>query len=421
MPDLKLLLAQVIVILIAARGLGWLLHRLHQPRVIGEMVAGIALGPTLLGWLAPSLSATLFPRASLGALHALSQLGLLLFMFLIGLELDLKQLRELGRVAVYTSVASIVAPFTLGGLLALFLYPRFSEPRVNFAIFACFIGTAISITAFPVLARILTERGLLRTRVGALALTCAAVNDATAWCILAGLIAVLRASQQTAASPWLLLLGLCAFVSLMLSVVRRALRQLTERFERTRELTHGLLAVILLFVLVSAWVTEALGVHALFGAFLTGLVMPRQAELTHALWLRIEALVVVLLLPLYFALTGLRSSFLLIAGAQAWLGCALLIGCAIVGKLGGSMLAARRNGLPWREAGAVGVLMNTHGMVELVILNLGLDLGLISPTLFAMMVLMALATTLMAAPLLSWIYPAHLVNVPKPAEVAPRH
>ncbi len=402
MFSFKLLLAQIAIILSAARLLGWLFRKLHQPRVIGEMLAGILLGPSLLGWAAPDLSAALFPASSLPALGALSQLGLLLFMFLIGLELDLKQVRELGRVAIVTSLASIVIPFGFGSLLATALYPLFAEPHINRTAFILFIGTAISITAFPVLARILAERDLLRTRVGALALTCAAINDTAAWCMLAGIVALVRASDLTW-PLWQTLLALTGFVVFMFVVAKPTLQRLVPLYAWRQELSHDILALIFLTVLLAGWVTEALGVHALFGAFLAGLVMPRDADMSQALWLRIEALIVVLLLPLYFALTGLRSSVFLISGAR-WLICAVIIGTAIVGKLGGSTLAARVSGLSWREATAVGILLNTHGMVELVILNIGLDLGIIPPALFSIMVLMALVTTLMAAPLLSLVY-----------------
>ncbi|HZS10035.1 MAG TPA: cation:proton antiporter [Blastocatellia bacterium] len=407
MPSFKLLIAQIAVILIVARLVGWLFRRLQQPRVIGEMVAGILLGPSLLGWVAPGISAALFPPESLGHLSSLSQTGLLLFMFLIGLELDLKQLRELGRAALITSQASIIAPFILGLLLAFYLYPRLSDRSVSFTGFALFMGAAMSITAFPVLARILTERDLLRTRVGSLAITCAAVNDVTAWCILAGIIVVVRASGLPL-PLWLIVAGLGAFILVMLFVVRRALRKLVVLYEKRGGLTHDSLALILLVVLASGWITESLGVHALFGAFLAGIVMPRHHELSQELWQRFEAVVVVLLLPLYFASTGLRSSFFLITGARMWVYCAVIIALAIAGKLGGSLLAARMNGMSWREATAVGVLMNTRGLVELVILNIGLDLGILSPALFSIMVLMALVTTLMTTPLLAWVYPERL-------------
>ncbi len=413
MPDLKLLIAQIATIMIIARLMGWLFHKLHQPRVIGEMVAGILLGPSLLGWVAPQISAALFPPASLGHLSLLSQVGLLLFMFLIGLELDLKQLREQGRAAVITSQASIIVPFILGLLLAFYLYPRFSAPTVNFTAFALFMGAAMSITAFPVLARILTERDLLSTKVGSLAIACAAVNDVTAWCILAGIVVIVRASGLPL-PLWFILVGLGAFVLFMLLVVKRGLQKLVKLYERQGGLTHDSLALIILVVLASGWITESLGVHALFGAFLAGVVMPRHQELSHAIWQRIETLIVVLLLPLYFASTGLRSSFFLIAGARMWFYCAIIIALAVIGKLGGSLVAARMNGMSWREATAVGVLMNTRGLVELVILNVGLDLGVLSPALFSMMVLMALVTTLMTSPLLSWVYPERLARVDAP-------
>src|SRR5262245_8044167 len=323
MLDFKLLIAQIGVILIVARLAGWLFRKLHQPRVIGEMVAGIMLGPSLLGWVAPGASAALFPQASLGYLNALSQVGLLLFMFLVGLELDLEQLRKLGRAAMTTSLTSIIAPFILGFLLALYLYPRLSDRSVNFIGFALFMSIAMSITAFPVLARILIERNLLRTRVGAVAITCAAINDVTAWIILAGIIVLIRSSNLS--SPlWMMLAGLGMFVVTMLVVVRRALRRLVAFYERQGSLTHDVLAVVVLVVMASGWMTEFLGVHALFGAFLAGAIMPRHRELSQDLWRRCETLVVTLLLPLFFAFTGLCSSFFLVVGAQMWFDCVVL-------------------------------------------------------------------------------------------------
>jgi Kef-type K+ transport system membrane component KefB len=404
MFDFKLLIAQIGAILIVSWLVGWLFQRINQPRVVGEMVAGLLLGPSLLGWVAPGVSAALFPPASLGYLNALSQIGLLVFMFLVGLELDLEQLRKLGRAAITTSLASIIAPFILGFLLAIYLYPRLSDRSVNFTGFALFMSIAMSITAFPVLARILTERNLLRSSVGLVAITCAAVNDVTAWVILAGIIVLIRSSSPPL-PLWIMLAGLGMFVLVMLLVVRRALQKLVALYERQKSLTHDVLAVVLLLVMASGWVTEFLGVHALFGAFLAGAIMPRHHELSRELWRRCEGLVVTLLLPLFFAFTGLRSSVFLISGARMWIYCAVIIALAIIGKLLGSMAAARINGMPWREATAVGILMNTRGLVELVILNIGLDLGILSPVLFSIMVLMALVTTFMTSPLLSWVYP----------------
>lgn len=409
MPSFKLLIAQIAVILIVARFVGWLFRKLHQPHVIGEMVAGILLGPSLLGWIAPAISAALFPPASLGSLNSLSQIGLLLFMFLVGLELDLKQLRELGRAAIITSQASILAPFILGFLLAVYLYPRVSDPSVNFTGFALFMSIAMSITAFPVLARILAERDLLRTKVGALAIACAAVNDVTAWCILAGIVVLVRASGLPL-PLWMTLAGLGVFLLVMLFVVKPSLRKLVTLFEKRGMLTHDSLALILLLTLAAGWVTESLGLHALFGAFLAGVIMPRHREFMHEIWQRLESLTVVLLLPLYFAFTGLRSSFLLIVGQGMWGYFLVIFALAVVGKFGGSLAAAKVSGLSWREAAAVGVLMNTRGLVELIILNVGLDLGVLSPALFSVMVLMALVTTFMTSPLLRWIYPDWMAN-----------
>jgi Kef-type K+ transport system membrane component KefB len=407
MASFKLLILQIGTILIAARLVGWIFGRLHQPRVVGEMLAGILLGPSLLGWLAPNFSAALFPADSLGHLNSLSQVGLLIFMFLVGLELDLGHLRELGRAAVMTSWVSIVVPFIIGAAFALYLYPRLSDPTVSFSAFALFMGAAMSVTAFPVLARILAERNMLRTRVGSVAIACAAVDDVTAWCILAAIVVMVRASSLEL-PVWATVSGLVAFVLLMAFVVRPALRRLEHVYEKRAVLTQDLIAIILLVVLASGWATETLGVHALFGAFLAGVMMPRHRELSAELSQRFEALIVVLLLPIYFALTGLRSSVFLISGAKLWLYCAVIIVLAIVGKLGGSLFAARLNGMSWRESAAVGILMNTRGLVELVILNIGHDLGILSPSLFSMMVLMALVTTLMTTPLLKWVYPETL-------------
>jgi len=325
-------------------------------------------------------------------------------MFMVGLELDLGHLRQLGRAAVMISQVSIVAPFVLGFLFAIYLYPTLSGESKTFIGFALFMGSAMSVTAFPVLARILTERKMLRSRVGSVALACAAVDDVTAWCILAAIVVLVR-STGFELPIWLMVGGLAGFVVLMLFVVRRALRTLGARYESRGSLTEDTVAIVFLVVLGCGFITESLGVHALFGAFLAGVVMPRHDGLSRELTQKLEAVVVVLLLPIYFALTGLRSSFFLISGTSLWLYCAAIIVLAVAGKLGGSLVSARMNWMTWREAASVGILMNTRGLVELVILNIGLDLGILSPTLFSIMVLMALFTTIMTTPLLAWIYP----------------
>ena len=396
--DLGLLAIQIVVIVAASRLAGSLLAQLGQPRVVGEMAAGLILGPSVLGRLAPSLSATLFPPASLGFVNAVAQVGLLLFMFLVGLELDPAHLRHRGKAALLTSHASIVAPFLLGTTLALGLYERLAPAGVGFTPFALFLGAAMSVTAFPVLARILADRGMTTTPLGALAIVCAAVDDVTAWCILAAVVMIARASGG--ASLAFTLVGTAIYLVVMLTVVRKLLARLAERAERPGSSAQTHLAVVMLLALTSAWVTERLGIHALFGAFLVGALLPPSGALADAISSRLRDLMIVLMLPLFFAFTGLRTTVSLISGSWLWLVCGLVLLVAIVGKLGGSAVAARAAGMPWRDALSLGALMNTRGLMELVILNVGLDIGVLSPTLFAMMVVMALVTTALTTPLL---------------------
>jgi Kef-type K+ transport system membrane component KefB len=409
MHFLLTLILQIAVILLVARAVGLLFRKIHQPQVVGEMAAGILLGPSLLGWVAPGLSAALFPPESLGYLNTLSQVGLLFFMFLVGLEFDPKLLRGRGHAAVVTSHVSIIAPFFLGAALALYLYPRLSDDSVSFTGFALFMGAAMSVTAFPVLARILTERNLLHTKVGAVTIACAAVDDVTAWTILAVVVAIVRASAVE--TPlWLTLVGTALYLGLMVLGVRRALGWLESFYHSRGRLTQDMVAGVLLLLLASAWTTEWLGIHALFGAFALGAVMPKERGFVHDLSEKLEDVTVVFLLPLFFAFTGLRTSIGLISGGEMWLYTGLILLVAVTGKFGGSALAARATALSWREAGALGILMNTRGLMELVILTIGLELGVISPALFTMMVLMALVTTFMTTPVLEWIYPARMIQ-----------
>jgi Kef-type K+ transport system membrane component KefB len=409
-PDLPLLFIQIIVILLAARIAGALVRRLGQPQVVGEMLAGIALGPSLLGAHAPALAAALFPPQSLGFLNALAQVGLVVFMFLVGLELDPKVFRERGRAAVVISHASLVAPFLLGAILAIVLYATLAGEGVTFTAFALFMGAAMSITAFPVLARILRERQLARTPIGAIAIACAAIDDVTGWCILAVVVVIVRTTGgQPAGSGvplWGTLVGSAAYVAFMLTAGRRMLRTLETRRAACGRVTQDMIAVLVLAMLASAWITEQLGVHALFGAFLVGAVSPKSEAFVQALLSRFEDVLVVLLLPLFFAFTGLRTEVTLIDGATGWLLCALVIVVAVAGKMGGSIIAARAMATPWRDAAVLGALLNTRGLMELVILNVGLDIGVISRELFAMMVLMALVTTFMTTPLVAWLLPS---------------
>ena len=410
MPNLLTLILQIVVIIAASRGVAVLFQRLRQPKVIGEMFAGIMLGPSLFGWLAPHLSASLFPASSLGYLNALSQVGIVIYMFLVGLALNPRDLRERGHVAVLTSHVSIIAPFVLGATLALFLYPRLSDDSVSFTGFALFMGAAMSITAFPVLARILTDRNMLGTSLGALAIACAAVDDVTGWCILAYIVVIIRVYQNSALPLWGMLAGLGAFLVFMLYPGKRLLAGLERIYKREGYLSENVVALMVVIVLGAALITEKLGLHLLFGSFLAGVVMPKEAGFVRHVLEKFESATVVILLPLFFAFTGLRTSIGLIAGSGMWFFFAAILLVAIIGKLFGSMLAARAAGTRWREAAGLGILMNTRGLMELVILNIGLDIGVISPALFSMLVLMALATTFMTAPLLEWVYPLRLIH-----------
>lgn len=400
------LLMQIGVIVIAARLVGRAFRIFHQPQVVGEILAGILLGPSFIGWIVPDIASALFPAASLGYLSALSQLGLLLFMFLVGLELDPHLLRERAHASIVISFVSMGLPFLLGTVLAVYLHPRLSDPAIPVIQFALFVGTAMSITAFPVLARILDERHLVGTHLGTVALACAAVDDVTAWCILAGVVLLVRSTADELPF-WRTLLAIACYVGIMVVGLRPVLRRIEASYRRQSTITHDLLACILLLVLASAWVTEYLTIHALFGAFLLGAIMPKDQQFVQVVTEKIDGLTVVMLLPLFFALTGLRTSIGLISGVEMWLYCGLIMVVAIAGKFGGCALAARLSGIDWREAGALGILMNTRGLVELVVLNVGLEIGVISSEVFTMMVLMALATTMMTSPFLEWMYPAH--------------
>ncbi|HVY28830.1 MAG TPA: cation:proton antiporter [Polyangiaceae bacterium] len=403
LTTLALLLAQIAAILLLSRALSVVTRALGQPLVMAEMLAGILLGPSLLGQLAPHVMDTLFPAASMPVLKTLSQLGLVLFMFVIGLELDPKLLKERRGSSVLISHASIFAPFVLGLGAAWWLHARYAPAGVGFLPFALFCGTAMSVTAFPVLARILTENGLVHTRIGAIAIACAAVDDVTAWCMLAFVVAIARAHGLSEAG---LTAGLAAvFVLVMLFVARPLLKRLSARLLVSGELSSAHLVFVLLLLLASAGITELIGIHALFGAFLLGTVLPRDGGFAKLLIAKLEAVSVLLLLPLFFAFSGLRTRVGLVSGVGDWLVVLGIVGLATLGKFGGSTLAARLTGLGWREANAIGVLMNTRGLMELIVLNVGMDLGVISPTMFTMLVLMALITTFATTPILHWVYP----------------
>ncbi|MBW4682003.1 MAG: cation:proton antiporter [Microcoleus vaginatus WJT46-NPBG5] len=409
MSAVVLVLVEVLIVIGLSRLVGLGFRSIKQPLVIGEIVAGIMLGPSLFGWLAPDLSAFLFPPETVPFLNVLSQVGLIFFMFLIGLELDPKYLKGNLDIAILTSHVSILVPFSLGSILALLLYPLVSNGSVSFTAFAMFLGAAMSITAFPVLARIITENNLQGTRLGTLALTCAAVDDVTAWCLLAVAIAVTRTNSMGGALPTIL--ASVAYIAIMVTAGRWFGTRLAQLYERTGRLTQLVLAGIYMAVVASALITELIGIHLIFGAFLVGAVMPKNQSLTRELANKTEDFVLIFLLPIFFAYSGLRTEIGLLNKPELWLLCAAVLGVAISGKYVGTYVAARVCGIENREASALGWLMNTRGLTELIVLNIGLSLGVISPLLFTMLVIMALVTTFMTSPLLEWTYPKRLIRL----------
>jgi Kef-type K+ transport system membrane component KefB/nucleotide-binding universal stress UspA family protein len=395
-------LIEILIVIGLSRLMGLGFRRLKQPLVIGEIVAGIILGPSLFGLLAPDLATALFPPQTIPFLGVLSQIGLIFFMFLIGLELNPRYLQNQLDTAILTSHFSILVPFSLGTVLALVLYPLVSNASVSFTAFALFMAAAMSITAFPVLARIITENNLQGTRLGTLALTCAAVDDVTAWCLLALAIAVTRTNSMAAAIPTIL--ESLLYIVFMVTVGRRFLQKFSRHYERTKRLSQFALAAIYLGVVASALITELIGIHLIFGAFLLGTVMPKQADLTRELAQKTEDFVLIFLLPIFFAYSGLRTQIGLLNRPGLWLLCGLVVAVAIVGKYVGTYVAARFCHIEHQEASALGWLMNTRGLTELIVLNIGLSLHVISPLLFTMLVIMALVTTFMTSPLLALTY-----------------
>ena len=404
-------LLAMFAIVVASRVMASLFGRLGQPPVVGEVLAGIMLGPSLLGRVAPGLAGQLLPAEIAPYLGLIAQIGVILYMFMVGLELDTASLIGRGHAAVAISHASIVVPFLLGAGLALGLYSRLSAGAVPFTVFALFLGVAMSVTAFPVLARILTDRGMSRSSLGVMALTCAAVDDVTAWCLLALVVGVAQAKVGGAA---VVVLGATGYIALMLLVVRPLLMRFA-RFDQREDLSAGTIAMVLAGLLLSALLTEWIGIHAIFGAFILGAAMPSDSVVARQLVRRLRDVVSVLFLPVYFVYTGMRTQIGLVSGSEEWLVCALIIGVATLGKFGGTLGAARLAGVGWRDATALGVLMNTRGLMELIVLNVGLDLGVISPKLFAMMVIMAVATTMATAPILLIVAP----SAPSPAADGP--
>ncbi|HKO76135.1 MAG TPA: cation:proton antiporter [Flavobacterium sp.] len=398
---LAILLAQIIMIILVARLFGWFFKKIGQPSVIGEIIAGIALGPSLLGLYFPDFFQALFPANSLENLKFLSQIGLILFMFVIGMELDIKVLKNRAKEAIVISHASIVIPFALGIGLAYFVYNRFAPEGVKFLSFSLFMGIAMSITAFPVLARIVQERGMHKTKLGAIAITCAAADDITAWCLLAVVIAIVKAGTFESSMYIISLAAL--YVVVMIYLVKPFLKRIGDLYGTKDSLSKPVVAIFFLILIISSYATELVGIHALFGAFMMGAIMPDVPKFRTVFISKVEDVSVILLLPLFFVFTGLRTEIGLINEPYLWKVTGFIILVAVVGKFFGSALAAKFVGQSWRNSLVIGALMNTRGLMELIVLNIGLALGVLTSEVFTMMVIMALVTTFMTGPALDLI------------------
>ncbi|MBA3831087.1 MAG: cation:proton antiporter [Chthoniobacterales bacterium] len=391
---------QLFAVITISYSVGWLFTRCGQPAVVGEMMAGVLLGPSLFGLLAPGAFQYVFAPSSLEPLHLLSQIGVCLFMFAVGMEMDWVELREKASAAILISHTSIAIPSLLGAGVACLLYERLAQTGAPFVPFALFVAISMSITAFPVLVRILQDRRILKTPLGRIASACAAVGDVTAWGLLAFVVAIARSADSRSAIFCLCMV--LVFVAVMFVALKPNLPGWLgrEALERPKP-SKGVLAIVIAIVLASALCTQLLGIRALFGSFVAGLIMPTASGFRGKLGVRIENISSVLLLPVFFAFSGLRTEIGLLHDRSDWLICLLIIAVATIGKLGGSSLAARLTGMKWRESFQLGALMNTRGLMELIALNLGYELHILSQRVFSMLVLMALVTTIMTGPLLS--------------------
>jgi len=409
--DMTVVLLQLALIVVVARFAGIAVSKVGIPPVVGEIAAGVLLGPSLLGM---DLSNEIFPVDQRGFLEILAQMGLVLFMFVVGLELDISLVKGRGKVAGSVSVSSIFLPFILGiGLAYLFVSADATESLkpadADFWPFALFMGAAMSITAFPVLARILTDRRMHRTETGGLALACAATDDVIAWTLLAVVLAISGVEGHGHLPGWAIYLAI-PFVLFALLVVRPALTRLTAAYHKAGELTPTILSVVLVGILLFAAATEALGIHFIFGAFLFGAIIPHEnaAALRHEILVRLEQISVLLLLPVFFLISGLKVNIQGL-GAEHLLPLVAILAVAIIGKYVGAYVGARLQKVPHWQASSLGLLMNTRGLTELIILNVGLEKGLLSQELFTLMVIMALVTTVMTGPLLGFTYPQRRV------------
>jgi len=396
-----MLIMQLIVIMVFARIMGYLFQLISQPIVVGEIIAGLILGPSVLGALFPNTFNFLFAEQSIDVLQQFSQLGLIFFMFIIGMELDLLSFRKSANKAFVISAASIVIPFISGILLAYYLYREFSLGNVNFMSFALFMGTTMCITAFPVLARIVQERKLTKQPVGIMAITVAAIGDVVAWCILAVVIAIVKSGGIS--HSFLIIALSIGYILFMFHVVKPVMRRVGQVYASREAMVKPIVALVFLLILVSALVTEAIGIHALFGAFMAGVIMPENINFKRIFTEKIEDISLVILLPLFFVSTGLRTEIGLINTVHLWMICIIITIVAVIGKFGGTLLAARYVGLSWNHSLTLGVLMNTKGLMELIILNIGYELGILGPEIFTMLIIMAIITTILTGPGLSFV------------------
>jgi Kef-type K+ transport system membrane component KefB len=388
------ILLQIIAVLLISQLFSYICHLLGQQWVIGEILAGLALGPSLLGWLFPGLELYLFPADTLPTLQTLGDIGLILYMFSLGMKFDINMLLQQSKRAFIVSLSGILLPFILGAILSCFLYPGLAGPNASFVSFALLIGTAMAITAFPVLARMLTERNMLETRIGSLVLTSASVDDVAAWCLLALVVATVHV--QGLFSEMLLIGKVILFLTTMLFVVRPLFKYVMKYISSQ----HMQIVLSIVILLLSAFITNTIGIHPIFGAFIAGVIMPRQVALTGQFH-SIDKVNNCIFLPIYFVFSGLQTHLGLIHGQDLWLICLLIFAIACAGKLVGGTLSTRLMGDSWREAISVGILMNTRGLVELIVINIGLQLGVLSPTLFVMLVIMAVLTTMITSPLIT--------------------
>lgn len=396
-----LLLLQILIILATCRIAGLLFKKTGQPAVTGEILAGIILGPSLLGSLFPDIYAFVFPEESFSNIQILSQIGLILFMFTIGMELDIKEVQKRWQDTVLISHAGTIVPFALGMIIAYSIYTKYASAHTPFLSFAIFIGISLSITAFPVLARIIQERGLTRSRLGTISLASAANGDITAWCLLAAIVAYAQAGTVQSAIYTVLFSAL--YASLMLFIVRPVLRIVGNLYHNKEIVDKSLVAVMFFILIASAYVTEILGLHALFGAFVAGIIMPENTKFRKIMSDKVEDVSLALLLPLFFVYTGLRTDVGLISGAEMWLLCGLFILVAIIGKFGSTFVVARFLGETWKNSLFMGALMNTRGLMELVVLSIGLEMNILPQPVYVMLVLMTLVTTLLTTPLIAFI------------------